>query len=274
MIRVGGDFMLGRFYVSGIPLLLLAAEQWLHAARSRPSTTVTWRPWLIAGVLLATAHGGSLVRPRRVELRIADESTNYEVRWAYPLEIRHPNYGVGRLLHDAVTARGIELTLATTGIGMVAYYSRLPAIDVLGLTDATVARMPLQRRRRPGHEKLATLDYLRSRKVDLLRDSKMYAYVPARARRFTAVRGLPGRGWQLLRYERTRIRRLLREVPELQVTDFERTLDRYIASLGRRDPAEVRADLAWFRPYYFDINEDPRRLAPIERRAAMRTPAP
>ena len=274
VLRLGGDFMLGRFYVSLIPLLLLAAEQWLNAARAREGgARPALGPWLVAGLLLATAHGGSLVRPRQTEFRIADESTYYPVGWSYPLEVRHFNGEVGHVLHDALTARGIELTLATTGIGMVSFYSRLPVVDILGLTDATVARMPTQRRRRPGHEKVATVEYLRSRNVDLVREPELYVYLPARAQRVAAVRGLPGRRWLLLRYERNRMRRLLREVPELQITDFERYLDRYIASLRRRDPAQVRQDLAWFRPYYFDVNEDPARLAPIERRALGRARA-
>jgi hypothetical protein len=42
-------------------------------------------------------------------------------------------------------------------------------------------------------------------------------------------------------------------------------LDDYIAALPSRDPAAVEEDLTWFRAYYFDHNDDARRLRVLER---------
>ena len=57
-------------------------------------------------------------------------------------------------------AEGVELTVATSGIGMLGYNSRIPIIDLVGLTDAHVAHQKLKKRGRPGHEKRAEKDSL------------------------------------------------------------------------------------------------------------------
>lgn len=276
VIRVGGDFMLGRFFVPLIPLLLLGVEAWIQARLPKtapellagsPLRPAEGRPpWLVAGLLLATCHGGSLITPRAIEWRVADERTFYPVIWRYPMAVDNSLYDAGILLGRVLHERGIEATLSTTGIGMVGYYSRLPLIDAMGLTDATVARAQVSRRGRPGHEKTATPEYLRHRGVELIREGTV-EIVPREAVRVARVRGVPGRPWLLFRYERGFVARLRETAPELHVSDFEDYLDRYIRKLRRRRPVDVAKDLEWFRRYYFDHNDDPERLAAIAARA-------
>ena len=58
-----------------------------------------------------------------------------------------------------------ETLLAISSVGAIPYYSGLPVLDRLGLTDAHVARQPF-RGWVMAHSKRATLDYARARGVD------------------------------------------------------------------------------------------------------------
>ena len=57
---------------------------------------------------------------------------------------------------------------------------------------------------------------------------------------------------------------LKRRDPALQFVDFEAFLDGYLAALADKPKAQVAKDLAKFRSYYFDHNDDPGRLGRLE----------
>ncbi|MBW7906383.1 MAG: hypothetical protein LC135_04115 [Phycisphaerae bacterium] len=70
----------------------------------------------------------------------------------------------GRRLRDLV-ARGViapEAHIALGTIGAIPYYSDLRTLDLLGLTDKTVARGPFLPERNMGHGKFAEASYLRA----------------------------------------------------------------------------------------------------------------
>jgi hypothetical protein len=58
---------------------------------------------------------------------------------------------LGLMLRDAMPA---DAVIAAGWVGAPAYYSRLPAVDLLGKTDAHVARAPASGVFRPGHDKM------------------------------------------------------------------------------------------------------------------------
>jgi hypothetical protein len=61
-----------------------------------------------------------------------------------------------------------DVTIATTAAGAIPYYSKLPAVDMLGMNDAWVARSGEIIGPRPGHRRAATLEYLQKRGVNLV----------------------------------------------------------------------------------------------------------
>ena len=155
VVRVGGDFMEGRFFVPILPYLYLLVEQSLRALFHKPAVKLVALGALVASV--AVNH--KVIEPRQIEHGITDERS-----WA-------PVFG--RWYHaGAVFGRHLpEGTLvATDAVGAFGYGSRLPLVDTLGLTDETVAHLPLARRSRPGHEKTAPPEYLEQRKVAIIRD--------------------------------------------------------------------------------------------------------
>lgn len=69
-----------------------------------------------------------------------------------------------------LVARGLlprDLHMAMGCVGAVPYYSDVRTLDLLGLTDATVARQPFRGDDAMGHDKFASEDYVRRRGVDL-----------------------------------------------------------------------------------------------------------
>jgi arabinofuranosyltransferase len=163
VVKVGGDFMYGRFYAVVVPLLSLSACQvvleLLRSSRrsARPTAYVT------AMVLGASLGGVSLIAPRDIKWGIADERTFYPVSSWNPLTIDHQLFCVGKRF-ERMYGAGVRLRVASGAIGMIGYYSRFEVIDLLGLTDARVARRPLRERGRPGHEKWADAPYLEERR--------------------------------------------------------------------------------------------------------------
>ena len=271
--KLGGDFMYGRFYVTLVPLYLLAAEALIHelARPSAPNARRCLRWTAVAaalGLLAASTQAVTMIGPHKIRWRIADEATYHFVKSFHPLSVDHHQEPVGKFFRRVLKDRGLDVVLGTGGPGTVGYHSRLPVIDVRGLTDAYVARQRIDKRTRPGHEKLAPREYLLARGVHLLRtNAGQEEFHPTRWRRMTRV-GLgrfPGKDpWQLAHYDRELMRRIRKQAPELRFVDFEVWLDRYIEALPGRREYLVRRDLEWMRGYYFDHNEDPERLAAIE----------
>ena len=275
--KIGGDFMYGRFYVSLIPLYLLGAEALFHQLAQAHEAKNRRRILAGAtlGLLLASTQEVTLIPPRKVRWGIADESTYYLLESFRPLSVGNRQELDGRFFRRVLKDRGLEAILGTGGPGTVGYFSRLEIIDTRGLTDAFIAHQPLAKRARPGHEKFAPPDYLLERRVHLLRaHAEQGKFHPSPYRRLTEVEfDDDGRhnSWLLAHYDRDLMRKIRHLAPEIHFTDFEAYLDRYIAVLPRRRSAQVRRDLMWMRRYYFDHNDDPERLTPLEAWAARRS---
>lgn len=301
VIRVGGDFMEGRFYVTLIPLILLAGEQLVHELsltraqrkavreqlraerRSHAANTPAPEPLLnqrsplalgailLVGVMAASAFGVRLIPARKSYWHLTDESTYYPIAQWSPMVIDHPNYRVGMILNKieaGLDAQDIpeehRPILASGAIGLIGYYSRMTLIDRLGLTDATVAHQEIKTRGRPGHEKWATSKYLKKRGVHFRRGGGYTSWFKA----YGTIRwatGTGGRNWWVLIYDRVMMNAIREAYPDVYFHDFEIYLDKYIARLPHTDPKKARREFNFFRSYYFDHNDD------SERRAAFST---
>lgn len=251
LLKIGGDFMVGRFLLPIVPFVLLAAARvaaLLPPARGRLALAVV----VLAG---ATARGGPLVARGTEEWYLADEGTVYPVVSVVPLKIDHAHFNVGQALRRLLTDRGITPVISTSGIGMVGFYSRLELIDALGLTDPTVARTGQFRRGKPGHERFARAEYLDERGVTIMRkDPGPEEHV---LRRFD----LPGRfrgarqTWFVRRYDEALMRRIAREAPEIRFTRFRPWVRTdLLPRLAAMEPAAAREELARLDHYYWDVN--------------------
>jgi len=263
--KVGGDFMFGRFFVSVLPLVLLSAEVvvgWvISSGRFVPAALIT-AALLVSATPVRLFDGGSEIRG------IVDENAFWPVGSLWPeVQVKAVHWKLGQFFRDEVVGRGLRPVIGTGGIGMVGYYSGLTLVDSRGLTDRVVARQELRERVRPGHEKRASRNYIRSRGVRLLRlKGGQGGFHPKRFRKLTRFQ-MKGAGisdrWQIATYD-PELMRALAEVPGVQFEDFDSWLERYVKSLDGRSAKSVRQDLSFFKHYWFDHNEDASRLAIIE----------
>ncbi len=263
--KVGGDFMYGRFFLTLVPLALLGGEALIHSlAPLRSGARAPVRAVamvLLVALYAAAAPGLQLFPDRNLHWKIANEGSIYRLETFFPVEVAHPSWRTGVFFGEVLTDRGITPTIAASGIGMLGYYSRLPLVDLRGLTDATIAKRELTQRGRPGHEKWATRDYIHERQVCFIRGRSDGQYREVRKVEFD-VRSR--HTWLIATYDPELMARIRAEVPEIETQPFEPYLDHYIATLDERKPRQVRRDMTWFRHYYFDHVDDPGRLRPLE----------
>ena len=272
VMRVGGDYMNGRFYLSLLPLLLLAAERFVYGYRNARRIGRQRVPrvasLVVLVVLLLTAHGlagTSVMNDNQDRWLVVDASTLnpkklsqvrllQQTDWSGPLE------QVYRFLIER------DIAVASAAVGFVGYDTRLNIIDVDGLCDVHIAHMPVKKRGLIGHEKHATLDYLRQRgaRFNLVREPA-FSSAPAPYRHFEDLAVVKEVApWQILIWDRDLMRSMLEHGLQVRFGDFDVFLDEYIANLPEKPTETVRRDLAWFRDFYFAHNDDPERLAALE----------
>jgi hypothetical protein len=148
VITVGGDGFFGyRFWLPVLPaagiVFSWGVAQLAGSVRSTssPAGSTPARPGaaagLAAGTLLLVAATASGVLPEANRERVSGAEFTAKMTAA------------GLWLSRSAPP---ETTLALNYVGALPYFSRLPAIDMLGLTDPVVARTPIRGRFRfPGH---------------------------------------------------------------------------------------------------------------------------
>jgi hypothetical protein len=166
VLKVGGDFMgLYRFILPVIPLgaVVLAESVRRIYARFCPFLGA-WTPGLAlaavgAGFIVGSAH------TTRVALTFvgADNGIDMPVYLKTYAEERIP---VGQWLGVHKAADDL---MTVGGAGVIPYYSEIPAYDIFGLVDATIAHDPhMTVSNRPGHQKWGSDEYMLSRKPTLI----------------------------------------------------------------------------------------------------------
>lgn len=181
VVRLGGDFMEWRFLVpvTGVvvPALVVSAAlvgQWIvNLLRGRMLWLRRVAGHEIAAWLIGVAATAVLTltidsaRPSEDASVISGQETIWLLR-------RYADPGpfdwveVGRLLDGVLPA---DVTIATTSAGIIPYFLDRRCLDLHGLTDAQIARQPIESKResRVGHEHwLQDTSEIRLRGVDVL----------------------------------------------------------------------------------------------------------
>ncbi len=157
LVHVGGDFMFARRILPAVPLVLLALE-----SRVVQIAAPRLRVAVAAATLLAAALPAPLFAQHRVISDVADE------RSFYPETLvdarRRQGEAVGRALSGTPARVAIE-----GGLLGFAYYSGLPyVVETTGLTQYSLAKLPLAQRGTIGHEKQVTTAWLREHRIHFL----------------------------------------------------------------------------------------------------------
>jgi hypothetical protein len=158
---VGGDFMEFRFIVPVLPLAFAALARLIFAS-ALPRAVV---PALAAVVVAeSAAHAYEMY-----DESFFQDGNAIETIHGLSQHLEAPNQDwceVGRVLGRAFRGDP-RVTITTAAAGAMPYYSRLRTVDILGLSDAWIARHGKIIGRRPGHRRLAPVSYLLEQRVNL-----------------------------------------------------------------------------------------------------------
>jgi hypothetical protein len=158
VVHVGGDFMFGRRIVPAVPLLLVALERWLLGLEPARARAAFAAACIAAAALPLPLYDADTPRIRGVadERRFATERA---------IGLRRLQAGVvAGALADAPARVMFEGGMCAFG-----YYSRLPyQAEMSGLTQYSLAKLPLEHRGWIGHEKRATDDWLEQSDIHLI----------------------------------------------------------------------------------------------------------
>jgi len=141
----GGDFMFARRLIPAMPLLFIVLEGWLVTIPGRTVKVGTLALVLLGVGLPYSIYPNPLERIRG----IANEPAYYTQSY---VEMRHAQgAAAARILRRAPVRAMFE-----GGMCMFGYYSGLPyLVEMTGLTQYSLAKMPLTVRGHVGHEKVA-----------------------------------------------------------------------------------------------------------------------
>jgi len=257
VVRVGGDFMFGRFLVPATPFALFILEAALCSeTEARPRTVSSFTVAAVAAfVLLPSPIASGLL-----DSGIADEHAFYSDERVAVIDDRAARV---KPILDGLGARVAFYSAQARFV----YRAEIPTAveSETGLTDAFVARQTLPERHRVGHEKKAPPGYLVDvRRVHLASVEHITAfdayipYVPA---------DLHGVRMQVLHWDPAFVRSI-RQRGAL-VADYPSMLEGTIASLDTMSRERALLEYERARRFYFAVVSDPQRerafLARLER---------
>jgi hypothetical protein len=250
VLRVGGDFMHARLLVPATPFFLILLE--LSIARlvpARPLARGAAAGAALAVMLLAPSPlpGGAwvsgIVNERRIYTPEATARTRAE----------------GVALRRYFEGLPVRVAFVGSQAGLV-YYAR-PAVAIesqTGLTDRFIARQPLARRGRVGHEKRAPLEYLvEARGAHLLLHHFSGEALGLEDSLPNVTVRLDSTYARLLHWDPALMAELERRGAVFP--DFPAVLDRYIAQMSAFPDEQVRVDYEKARRFYFERVSDPAR---------------
>lgn len=174
--RVGGDFMYARFLIPLIPLVYFIIEFSLKQFN---------KPKLLFGVLLLVPVEMSLRNDMFYNVK-EEHKPAFELKgitdeqWYWSHKVSGDNNLID---NDKVTGEMVQQLLARDSFVVLlrsqcafGYYlgNNITCIDNSGLTDSYIARLPIKERSRVGHEKTATLEYMKQRGVHFIFNRSIY----------------------------------------------------------------------------------------------------
>ncbi len=159
-VYIGGDFMEFRLAAPALPAMVCLVMWLAWRAFSTPKpVAAALTAYLFIASAAHLAFFDDIMRPKGMM------SISGLRRWLGSPD--HDWDEIGRRLRQAFGERS-SVIIAVKGAGAIPYYSGLFTIDMHGLADKWVAHHGVPYTFVPGHRKIATLDYLLRRKVNLV----------------------------------------------------------------------------------------------------------
>ena len=185
VVRLGGDFMEWRFLTPvtgvvfgaiGVGLFVVGegAVRWVLSRSKRSDVPErTWMALPAATAGIATGFVGIFFlhqiaeagrSPKQPEVIVGQETIHSLQKYALP------EYSWDEIGRSCKSLFPADTKIATTAAGMIPYFSELPTLDLHGLTDREIARVPIapSESRRVGHDHfLEDRNLMRGRGVEV-----------------------------------------------------------------------------------------------------------
>ncbi|MEN8152922.1 MAG: hypothetical protein ABFR75_02785 [Acidobacteriota bacterium] len=175
VIRGGGDFMHGRFLLPALILITISSSGIFDRFFSEGKIKQISAVLLIILILIVSRSVIPVQKSgsERYVNGISDERYTFYQNRILPLKKLFTDdmifmwKTIGKNYSGLSKRSRMKLKIAYHTVGFLGYYSgnRVHVFDRLGLTDPVVARQPIEKRGRPGHEKSAPFGYLMYREL-------------------------------------------------------------------------------------------------------------
>jgi arabinofuranosyltransferase len=159
IIRIGGDFLEFRFFVPVMPLLFVLIGWLMYECITQPAVRIILTALMLLGSFNHAknfTYVNGIESVKQLHGHIINASENWDE--------------IGIVLRRLFPRDESGVVIAVTPAGAIPYYSRLETVDMLGLNDRWIAKNGKPVKSQPGHEKIATFEYLINRKVNLVID--------------------------------------------------------------------------------------------------------
>lgn len=263
--KVGGDFMLGRLFVAMLPLVFVFAEAACRDLLAASKISVRGLGVVAVVGLSLAAIPVRVVADKEKFWHVSDERSFYPLSQPSLDGVRSHYRNRAGDIERHVLRHGIDPLLGAGNVGVVGYFSGVRIVDILALVDRNVAHMPIQKRTRPGHEKIARGPYLLQRQVDIS-DDPIFPIPYSRLSEVRIGRSL----FYMSGYKPDLIERWKHD-PGVRHFDLQRHLDRYASSKPWGLARQLDCDLWFFDTFYFQHNDDaPRAEAVLAQAGSLR----
>jgi hypothetical protein len=231
--------MFARRVLPAVPLLLLAAEGELAQLPLRRARVAT------LACVAAAALPYPVLGERALWRGVADERRFYPPRAVAARALQ------GRSVGAALAGTGARVAYEG-GMCTFGYYSGLPWLaEMTGLTHYSLAKLPLEARGRPGHEKQATEAWLHEQGVHFVVSQRFPPVPEPPSTADDQIRFGDTAAARIVRYDDAIMSRL-REQPGIRFTPIERVLAQRRREIERADRAEAEAIYERLARYYLD----------------------
>lgn len=165
VVKVGGDFMEFRFIVPVMPFIFVLIVWVSCVFIKNKAVQVALVALVLFGSLQYMTVGRTFYQTGLNENGISTIPEQYE--YVIGKDGQPGWIEMGLALREAFP-KGSKVLIGVTPAGAIPYYSELQSLDMLGINDRWVARYGTVIGDYPGHQRLATVDYMLKRRVNLV----------------------------------------------------------------------------------------------------------
>lgn len=246
---IGGDFMFARFYIPILPMLFLLLE---YLAAEVFKRKYYYTAFIVISLMVFGYNKAYRGLPMPIISGIADENQIYKPEYT--------EYVRDQLTGMSSVFKNNDIRIAIGGSQAIfAYYLEVSyALEASGgLTDEFLAHQKISRRDGIiGHEKGASLEYLREKKINLHMNA-LHMFNPNEYNSLV-FKGFPGEE-RIIIYENKKMEALAK-TGKFAFVNFSDYLSKYIRNINHYPKIKIKKDFGEFNNYYFKYNDDSRKL--------------